>query len=73
MNTILCWFRHWNKLFGCFQQHVENLRAWNRDREAELAHQYEQFLKESRIKELEKVSLSSQDLTAFEWLKAHSH
>ena len=39
-----------------FQQHVENLRAWNQDRETELERQYQEFLKESRIKELESVA-----------------
>ena len=39
-----------------FQQHVENLRAWNQDRETELERQYQEFLKESRTKELESVA-----------------
>ena len=39
-----------------FQQHVENLRAWSQDRETELERQYQEFLKESRTKELESVA-----------------
>jgi hypothetical protein len=39
-----------------YQVHTENVRSWNRDREAELETQYKIFVKEAKLRELEAAS-----------------
>ena len=43
-------------VFSLFQTHSENLRLWDREREAELENQYKLFLKESKQKEFADVA-----------------